>query len=303
MRRVLPTRAAMMARASVPGGRLGGQLAQGRVGDHEVVEVDPGRAAQLGAGGGLGGGQPLGGGLLGGAQRAAQREGGTALLVVEVAVAAREGQAVGLADGLSPEHVDPEAQVRAHPPDQRQLLVVLLAEHRHVGPDQPEQLGHDRQHAGEVAGSRRALEDRGQRAGVDGDLRRTSRVDLVDRRREEHVDALGARRARGPPRTCAGSGRGPRPGPNCSGFTNSDTTRGASGPISARVRRIRLAWPSCIAPIVQTRPTRSPRARRGASRSASSWRVLASTGDNSVPQMCSRGETGASTAASESSST
>ena len=114
----------------------------------EVVEVDAGRAAQLGARGGLGGAparrrRPR----LGGAQRAAQRGRRTPLLGVEVAVAARQRQAVGLADGLAADHLDPEAQVRAHPADQRELLVVLLAEHRHVGPHQPEQLGDHRQHA------------------------------------------------------------------------------------------------------------------------------------------------------------
>ena len=41
-------------------------------------------------------------------------------------------------------------------------------------------------------------------------------------------------------------------GPNCVGLTKIDTT---TKPVSARAARIRLAWPSCRAPIVGTSPT------------------------------------------------
>ena len=44
---------------------------------------------------------------------------------------------------------------RDHAADDRELLVVLLAEHRDVGPDDVEQLGDDRRDAGEVAGPER----------------------------------------------------------------------------------------------------------------------------------------------------
>ena len=39
---------------------------------------------------------------------------------------------VGLTDRRDPDHVDVDVEVAHHPPDQRQLLVVLLAEERDV---------------------------------------------------------------------------------------------------------------------------------------------------------------------------
>ena len=79
---------------------------------------------------------------------------------VEVAVAAGQRHAVVLADGRHADDLDAERQLPRHGPDQRELLVVLLAEERDVGPDQAEQLGDDGQHAGEVARAHRALEHR-----------------------------------------------------------------------------------------------------------------------------------------------
>ena len=69
----------------------------------------------------------------------------------------RDGQrqAVGLADGRHPDHLDAEVEVGRHPADQHQLLVVLLAEVGAVGADGAEQLGDDGQHAAEVPGPRR----------------------------------------------------------------------------------------------------------------------------------------------------
>ena len=57
------------------------------------------------------------------------------------------------------------------PPHDDELLVVLLAEEREVGPDDVEQLGDDRRHAREVAGPDLALPPLGERPGLDGDLR------------------------------------------------------------------------------------------------------------------------------------
>ena len=80
-----------------------------------------------------------------------------------------------------------------------------------------------------------------------------------------------ARRARRHrPRACAGSGRGLRSGPNCSGFTKIDTTTTSA---SSRARRTRARWPSCSAPMVGTRATDAPAARRSASSVRSSAMV------------------------------
>ena len=302
MRRVLPTLARDDGAGLGARRRVGGQLAHGRVGDHEVVEVDAGRMPQLLTGGLLGGVEPVGGGGLGRAQGAAERGRRTSLLAVEVPVAARQREAVGLADGLAAEHLHAEAQVRAHPPDEGQLLVVLLAEHRHVGPHQPEQLGHHREHAGEVAGPRGALEDRGQRAGVDGDLRRTARVDLVDRRREEDVDALGlaerqvlVERARvavevlaGPELQRVHEQRHDQRG------VAADLRAGASH--QAGVARVHRAHRADQADALVTGAVGREQAgelRAGAREHRG----------HGVPQMCSRGETGASSDARDSSST
>ena len=66
-----------------------------------------------------------------GLQRRVQDRGGGPLLGREVDVAARQGQAVGLADRRAADHLDRDRQVAHHPADDRELLEVLLAE---VGP-------------------------------------------------------------------------------------------------------------------------------------------------------------------------
>ena len=74
-------------------------------------------------------------------------------------IAAREREAVGLAHGRAADDLDvPEAEVALHAADHRELLVVLLAEHRDVGPRGEEELGDDGCDTAEVTGSRRAAE-------------------------------------------------------------------------------------------------------------------------------------------------
>ena len=85
----------------------------------------------------------------------------------EVAVAAGQREPVRVPYGRGADDLDAELQVGHDPADQRELLVVLLAEHGDVRADQAEQLGHHGQHAGEVAGPARALEQAAERAGVD----------------------------------------------------------------------------------------------------------------------------------------
>ncbi len=110
-------------------------------------------------------------------------------------VAARQGQAVGLAHGRADLDAHRQVEVAHQRADDERLLGVLLAEERHVGPDHVQQLGHDGRDAVEVAHAAvLALERLGQAAHVD---RRPEarRIDLVERRREEQVGAgLGGQR-------------------------------------------------------------------------------------------------------------
>ena len=140
-----------------------------------------------------------------------------------------------------------------------QLLVVLLAEHGDVGADQAEQLGDHGEHAAEVAGRGLAPSSTAPSGpGSTRDLRVAAGVDLLDRRREDDVDALlgadlevgveGARVAvevLARRRTAAGSRRSTRPRRR-----RPDLVAGAS--------RISAACPACSAPIVGTSADRPP---------------------------------------------
>ena len=153
-------------------------------------------------------------------ERARERRGALAVARVEVGVARAHRQAVGLADDR--QHLDPhrEVEVGDHAADHRRLLGVLLAEVGDVGADDVEELGDDRGDAAEVPGAAPrgvAVEHLGERA---GDLDRGGealRVDLLDGRRVDEVDAgLGGQLEVALPRR-AGSGRGPRRGRTGSG--------------------------------------------------------------------------------------
>jgi hypothetical protein len=63
--------------------------------------------------------------------------------------------------------VDPEVEVDHQPTDDGELLEVLLAEHRHVGPDCGEELGDHGDHAVEVPGATAAFHRVGERTGDD----------------------------------------------------------------------------------------------------------------------------------------
>ena len=134
-------------------------------------------------------------------------------------VAARHGEAVGLAHGRAADDLDRERQVGRHAPDDRELLAVLLAEVGAARSGDVEQLRHHRGDAGEVRRPRRAFHRLRQ---------------LVDGHRREHGRPAGTsprRRMRGrcrrpSPRTWPRRGRS-RAGttsrsslaPNCSGLT------------------------------------------------------------------------------------
>ncbi len=81
---------------------------------------------------------------------------------------------------------------------QRGLLDVLLPEDRHVGLHDVEELGHDREDAGEVPRTHRAFPPRGERARRHRHVT-SAGVHLVHRRHEEEIHAarLGLRRVAG----------------------------------------------------------------------------------------------------------
>jgi hypothetical protein len=122
-------------------------------------------------------------------QRARDGEGGVALGVGEVAVAAGQRQAVRLPHRRHAHNLDRKVQVAHHPPDQRELLRVLAPEHRDVRPGQVQQLRDDGEDAVEVAGPRTAFQHVAERPGAHRH-ERAFRVDDVRRRREDQVHAL-----------------------------------------------------------------------------------------------------------------
>ena len=149
-------------------------------------------------------------------------------------------------------------EVGNHPPDDRQLLRVLLAEIRHVGLNDVEQLQHHGRDAVEMAGPVSPAQVIGQSADVHRAAQR-ARIHLGDRRREHEVDAELPAQRRGRHRACADSASRSSARSNCSGLTKMLTT---TVPHSRRARSISRAWPACSAPIVGTRPIGSVRAAR-----------------------------------------
>ena len=87
---------------------------------------------------------------VGGTEGATQRQRLSPLGHRQVSVAAAQRQPVGLTHGRAHGDLDRQVEVPDHPADQRHLLDVLLPEHRDIRLHQVEELGHHRQHAGEV---------------------------------------------------------------------------------------------------------------------------------------------------------
>ena len=126
---------------------------------------------------------------LGSAQRARQRKGTLALLGAQVGVARAHRQAVRLADGRSDLDPHGEVQVVGELADDERLLGVFLAEVRDVRPGHVEEFGHDGGDPLEVTGAGGAVEWAGQPADLDARIEALG-IDLLDRRREQDVDAL-----------------------------------------------------------------------------------------------------------------
>ncbi len=122
-----------------------------------------------------------------GGQRRRDHQRRLSLLGGEVRVAGGQRQAVGFPHGR--DALDPGVQVQLphHPPDQDELLIVLLTEERQVRPHDVEQLQHHREHAVEVPVPGDTLQLLAQRSGVDGDLR-VGAVHRLDRGGEDQLD-------------------------------------------------------------------------------------------------------------------
>ena len=193
------------------------------------------------------------GGVATGVQRARQREGAPPLVgargsTLRLDSASPSGsRTVG-----TPTTPTPRSRSCGHPPDQRQLLVVLLAEVRAAGPHQVEELGHDGEHAGEVPGPDRALEHVAERARA---RRRPGpsavRVHVRDAGRPDQVDAValaqrevGVERAR-----VAGEVLG-----RAELHRVDEDRRDHRRALVARGRASSAACPACSAPMVGTSP-------------------------------------------------
>ena len=149
----------------------GGEDARLEVGLLDVVDVEPVEQAAIVRRQGAGEGQRA-----------------LALLGREVGVARGEGEPVGVAHRRHDADLDRHGQVAHHPPDDRHLLGVLLAEVGAARADEVEQLQADGCDAAEVAGPVLALEQRAEPLDVDPGLE-ARRVDLLGRGDEEHVHA------------------------------------------------------------------------------------------------------------------
>ena len=167
----------------------------------------------------------------------------------QVGVARRHREAVALADGRGDADLHREAEVRDEAHHDGALLGVLLAEDGDVGEDEAEEAGDDGGDAVEVPGAARPLHPLRDAGDVD---RRgeAGRVDHVDRRGEEEVDARPRGASPRRPRGRAGSARSPRPGPNCVGLTKIETT---TFPARLRAWSTRARCPAWSAPIVGTK--------------------------------------------------
>jgi len=129
-----------------------------------------------------------------GAQPARQHERVVSLVTAEVRVPRRHRQSVGLAHDRAADDADVGVTLARHRLDHAQLLEVLLPEIRRVRLHDVEETRDDGRDPDEMAGSRGALERRGDRTGIDA-RRVAGRIDLLDRRDEDGIGARPQQRA------------------------------------------------------------------------------------------------------------
>lgn len=111
------------------------------------------------------------------------------MLVVEMSIAARQREPVVFANRAMSDDLDAEVEILGHAPNDRELLVVLLAEHCDMRTCRSEQFGHHGRHAIEVARPRRSFHRVAQPADVHGGREPVG----VHRRHGRRVDDLDSR--------------------------------------------------------------------------------------------------------------
>src|SRR5262249_52067329 len=127
-----------------------------------------------------------------GQQRTGERERDLALVGREIPVAAGDREPVRFADRGHGDDPYRYIEIGHHRPDQGQLLVILLAEEREIGPGQMEELEHHGKDAVEVARAMGSFEDRPEWTRVDPYRRLAVGVHLRGRGSEHHIDPASA---------------------------------------------------------------------------------------------------------------
>ena len=91
-------------------------------------------------------------------ERAVKQRRACTLLSAQIRITRTHGQTISLALGGLADHLKIEIQVRHHAPDDRQLLKILLAKHRHIRLHQIKQLGDNGGHADKMPRAHRAAQ-------------------------------------------------------------------------------------------------------------------------------------------------
>ena len=109
----------------------------------------------------------------------------------EMNVSARKGQAIRLANGLTTDDLDPEAQIGRHASNHGELLEILRSEHGDMGSGRKKELRDDRGHTAKM--TRPIRPTQGLRQTIDIDPRNGPfRIEFLGRRRPDDVDLGGA---------------------------------------------------------------------------------------------------------------
>src|SRR5438105_2195579 len=110
------------------------------------------------------------------------------LLRVQILIARTAGQAVRLAHRRRADDLDRKIQVAHHPPNDGELLKILLTENRGIWRKQMEQLRHDRADAAEMSRARPAAERVRERSLLDRDGK-ISGIQFLGARSKQDIDA------------------------------------------------------------------------------------------------------------------
>src|SRR5207249_5136913 len=125
--------------------------------------------------------------LLGPPQAAVERQRGAAAFRVEISIARAFGEAVRLAHDGADRQAHVKVQVSGEMADDQSLLEVLLAEARHLRPDDVEELDDYRRHAAEMTRARSSFERRGESARLNEGIE-TVRIDVTRTGREDGIN-------------------------------------------------------------------------------------------------------------------